>query len=179
MESGNVEPNTALVKEINLADCNFVNEYLAVDEASFLSAMSKIKESGNVGTAGDANQIKLLKDITMTFNVKDPALADYVGENKYTGKYNSLFFNRNIRVYSACGAKLTVAADTYMNIKNLASKVDGSEEPVLTIDVPVIVEGVAAVLTIRLYSRLVEHRMWVRLVTLCLAKMWTIMAFLL
>lgn len=141
MESGAVKPNEALIKEINLADCDFVNEYLAVDEASFLSAMSKIKTSGNVGTTRDANRIKLLKDITMTFNDEDPALTDYVGVNKYTGMHNSLFFNRNIRVYSACGARLTVAADTYMNIKNLASEVNGSEEPVLTIDVPVIVEG--------------------------------------
>ena len=66
--------------------------------------------------------MKLLKDITLTFDAtKNPAIAPYVGSGKYTGEYNSLFFDKNIKIYSACGAKLTVAADTKMHIKNLAT----------------------------------------------------------
>ena len=44
MPTGAVAPNKALIKEINLAECEFIPEYLVVDEASFLSAMNKIKE---------------------------------------------------------------------------------------------------------------------------------------
>lgn len=44
MPTGAVAPNKALIEEINLAECEFIPEYLVVDEASFLSAMNKIKE---------------------------------------------------------------------------------------------------------------------------------------
>lgn len=142
MPTGAVAPNKALIKEINLAECEFIPEYLVVDEASFLSAMNKIKENGATGTTEDANKVKLLKDITLTFDAaKNPAIEPYVGSGKYTGEYNSLFFDKNIKIYSACGAKLTVAADTKMHIKNLATAVVTSATPVLTIDVPVVIEG--------------------------------------
>lgn len=142
MPAGAVEPNKALVKEINLAECEFIPEYLVVDEASFLSAMDKIKKKGAMGIATDANKVKLLKDITLTFDAtKNSAIATYVGNGNYAGIYNSLFFDKNIKIYSACGAKLTVAADTKMHIKNLATAVVTSATPVLTIDVPVVIEG--------------------------------------
>ena len=56
MPTGAVAPNKALIKEINLAECEFIPEYLVVDEASFLSAMNKIKEKGATGIAEDANK---------------------------------------------------------------------------------------------------------------------------
>lgn len=147
MTSGAIKPNSALIKEINLATCEFKNEYLAVDEASFLSAMEKIKGvtvdnntiAGSTAKKFDANKVKLLRDITLTF--KGDAVAPYVGKDKYAGIYNSLFFDKNIQIYSACNAKLIVAADTKMHIKNLATKVEDGETPILTIDVPVVVEG--------------------------------------
>lgn len=141
MESGAIEPNKALVKEINVDECEFVNEYLAVDEASFLSAMDKIKNNGSTDDDIEANRVKLLRDIKMTF--AGDAVAPYVGNGKYAGIYNSLFFDKNIKIYSACGAKLIVTADTKMHIKNLASTVEGTPTPTptLTIDVPVVVEG--------------------------------------
>ena len=81
MTSGAIEPNKALVKEINVDDCEFVNEYLAVDEASFLSAMNKIKNNGSTANDFEANRVKLLRDIKMTF--KGNAVAPYVGKGNY------------------------------------------------------------------------------------------------
>ena len=124
MTSGAIEPNKALVKEINVDDCEFVNEYLAVDEASFLSAMNKIKNNGSTANDFEANRVKLLRDIKMTF--KGNAVAPYVGKGNYAGEFNSLFFDKHIKIYSACGAKLIVTADTKMHIKNLDSRSEGA-----------------------------------------------------
>lgn len=132
------------IMEFNLATCTFKNEYLAVDEESFLSAMNKIKTNGSTTAVADANQVKLLKDIRLTFDASDPKIAPYVGSGNYAGIYNTLFFDRNIEIYSKANAKLIVAAETKMNIKNLTSQIVSTatdRTPKLTIDVPVVVEG--------------------------------------
>lgn len=134
----------ANILDFNLATCTFKNEYLAVDEESFLSAMNKIKTNGSTLADENANQVKLLKDIRLTFDANDPKIAPYVGSGNYAGTQNSLFFDRNITIYSKANSKLIVAAETKMNIKNLTSAIVSTatdRTPKLTIDVPVVVEG--------------------------------------
>lgn len=143
-ETAAISSNSMYYKTINLHDCTFKNEYLAVDEESFLSAMDKIQKKGSDSDAEDANQVKLLKDIRLTFDANDPKIAPYVGKGNYAGELNSLFFDRNIKIYSKANAKLIVAAETKMNIKNQTSAIDATAKdrtPKLTIDVPVVVEG--------------------------------------
>lgn len=128
------------IKEINLYGQEFKNEYLAVDERSFISAMAKIKESGSKSINKDANKVKLLRDIELTLDSEE--LSDYIGENKYMGKFNSLFFDRNITIYSNANAKLTLKSGTKMHIKNLESAIIGEDKtPVLTVNVPMLIEG--------------------------------------
>ena len=130
------------IKEINLYGQEFKNEYLAVDERSFISAMAKIKESGSKSINKAANKVKLLRDIELTLDSEE--LSDYIGENKYMGKFNSLFFDRNITIYSNANAKLILKSGTKMHIKNLGSVITGTgvdKTPVLTVDVPVVIEG--------------------------------------
>ena len=139
MDAVALNSNKVLAKEINLATCVFKNEYLAVDEDSFLAAMAKIKAGGSDAENKDANTVKLLKNIKLTMTS-----TDYVGSGKYAGIYNSLFFDKNITIFSKCDAKLVIAADTYVNIKNTDTAVASAaadRTPVLTIDVPVEVEG--------------------------------------
>lgn len=129
------------IKEINLYGQEFKNEYLAVDERSFISAMAKIKESGSKSINKDANKVKLLRDIELTLGDN---VADYKGNGKYMGEYNSLFFDRNITIYSNANAKLILKSGTKMHIKNLGSVITGTgvdKTPVLTVDVPVVIEG--------------------------------------
>lgn len=127
------------IKEINLYGQEFKNEYLAVDERSFISAMAKIKESGSKSINKDANKVKLLRDIELTLGDN---VADYKGNGKYMGVYNSLFFDRNITIYSNANAKLILKSGTKMHIKNLATAITGVDNtPVLTVDVPVVIEG--------------------------------------
>lgn len=137
---GKISSNETQEIEINLNDCKFVNEYLAVDERSFISAMAKIKTSGSTTTDKAANKVKLLRDIELTLGDN---VADYIGNGKYMGEYNSLFFDRNITIYSNANAKLTLKSDTKMHIKNLASAITGVGDitPVLTVDVPMVIEG--------------------------------------
>lgn len=128
------------IKEINLYGQEFKNEYLAVDERSFISAMAKIKESGSKSINKDANKVKLLRDIELTLDSKE--LSDYIGEGKYMGIYNSLFFNKNITIYSNANAKLILKSGTKMHIKNLATTIIGVDNtPVLTVNVPMVIEG--------------------------------------
>lgn len=128
------------IKEINLYGQEFKNEYLAVDERSFISAMAKIKDSGSTSMEKDANKVKLLRDIELTLDSKE--LSDYIGEDKYMGIYNSLFFNKNITIYSNANAKLTLKSGTKMHIKNLATAIIGVDNtPVLTVNVPMVIEG--------------------------------------
>lgn len=129
------------IKEINLYGQEFKNEYLAVDERSFISAMAKIKESGSKSINKDANKVKLLRDIELTLGDN---VADYKGNDKYMGVYNSLFFDRNITIYSNANAKLTLKSGTKMHIKNLESVITGTgvdKIPVLTVNVPMVIEG--------------------------------------
>lgn len=139
-EKGKISSNETQEIEINLNDCKFVNEYLAVDERSFISAMAKIKTSGSTTTDKAANKVKLLRDIELTLGEN---VADYKGNGKYMGEYNSLFFDRNITIYSNANAKLTLKSGTKMHIKNLASAITGVGDitPVLTVDVPMVIEG--------------------------------------
>lgn len=128
------------IKEINLYGQEFKNEYLAVDERSFISAMAKIKDSGSKSMEKDANKVKLLRDIELTLDSKE--LSDYIGEGEYMGIYNSLFFNKNITIYSNANAKLILKSGTKMHIKNLATAITGVDNtPVLTVDVPMVIEG--------------------------------------
>ena len=94
-EKGKISSNGVQQVEINLNECTFINEYLAVDERSFISAMAKIKESGSISTDKAANKVKLLRDIELTLGDN---VADYKGNGKYMGEYNSLFFDRNITI---------------------------------------------------------------------------------
>lgn len=129
------------IKEINLYGQEFKNEYLAVDERSFISAMAKIKESGSKSINKDANKVKLLRDIELTLGNN---VADYKGNGKYMGEYNSLFFDRNITIYSNANAKLILKSGTKMHIKNLGSVITGTgvdKTPVLTVNVPMVIEG--------------------------------------
>lgn len=138
-EKGKISSNGVQQVEINLNECTFINEYLAVDERSFISAMAKIKESGSKSTDKDANKVKLLRDIELTLGDN---VVDYKGNGKYMGEYNSLFFDRNITIYSNANAKLTLKSGTKMHIKNLASAIIGVDKtPVLTVNVPVVIEG--------------------------------------
>lgn len=139
-EKGKISSNETQEIEINLNDCKFVNEYLAVDERSFISAMAKIKTSGSTSIDKAANKVKLLRDIELTLGDN---VADYKGIGKYMGDLNSLFFDRNITIYSNANAKLTLKSGTKMHIKNLASAITGvgDKTPVLTVDVPVVIEG--------------------------------------
>lgn len=139
-EKGKISSNGVQEVEINLNECTFINEYLAVDERSFISAMAKIKESGSKSTDKAANKVKLLRDIELTLGEN---VADYKGNGKYMGEYNSLFFDRNITIYSNANAKLTLKSGTKMHIKNLASAITGVGDitPVLTVDVPMVIEG--------------------------------------
>lgn len=139
-EKGKISSNGVQEVEINLNECTFINEYLAVDERSFISAMAKIKESGSKSINKDANKVKLLRDIELTLDSEE--LSDYIGENKYMGKFNSLFFDRNITIYSNANAKLTLKSGTKMHIKNLESAIIGVDKtPVLTVNVPMLIEG--------------------------------------
>lgn len=139
-EKGKISSNGVQEVEINLNECTFINEYLAVDERSFISAMAKIKESGSKSINKDANKVKLLRDIELTLDSEE--LSDYIGENKYMGKFNSLFFDRNITIYSNANAKLTLKSGTKMHIKNLESAIIGVDKtPVLTVKVPMLIEG--------------------------------------
>lgn len=129
------------IKEINLYGQEFKNEYLAVDERSFISAMAKIKESGSKSINKDANKVKLLRDIELTLGNN---VADYKGNGKYMGEYNSLFFDRNITIYSNANAKLILKSGTKMHIKNLGSVITGTgvdKTPVLTVNVPMVIQG--------------------------------------
>ena len=55
---------------------------------------------------------------------------------------DSLFFDRNITIYSNANAKLILKSGTKMHIKNLASAITGVDIiPVLTVNVPMIIEG--------------------------------------
>lgn len=138
-EKGKISSNGIQQVEINLNECTFINEYLAVDERSFISAMAKIKESGSRSTDKAANKVKLLRDIELTLGEN---VADYKGNGKYMGEYNSLFFDRNITIYSNANAKLTLKSGTKMHIKNLESAITGEDKtPVLTVDVPMLIEG--------------------------------------
>ena len=138
-EKGKISSNGVQQVEINLNECTFINEYLAVDERSFISAMAKIKESGSISTDKAANKVKLLRDIELTLGDN---VADYKGNGKYMGVYNSLFFDRNITIYSNANAKLILKSGTKMHIKNLASAITGVDIiPVLTVNVPMIIEG--------------------------------------
>lgn len=138
-EKGKISSNGVQQVEINLNECTFINEYLAVDERSFISAMAKIKESGSISTDKAANKVKLLRDIELTLGDN---VADYKGNGKYMGEYNSLFFDRNITIYSNANAKLILKSGTKMHIKNLASAITGVDIiPVLTVNVPMIIEG--------------------------------------
>lgn len=138
-EKGKISSNGVQQVEINLNECTFINEYLAVDERSFISAMAKIKESGSISTDKAANKVKLLRDIELTLGDN---VADYKGNGKYMGEYNSLFFDRNITIYSNANAKLILKSGTKMHIKNLASAITGVDIiPVLTVSVPMIIEG--------------------------------------
>lgn len=138
-EKGKISSNGVQQVEINLNECTFINEYLAVDERSFISAMAKIKESGSKSTDKAANKVKLLRDIELTLGDN---VADYKGNGKYMGEYNSLFFDRNITIYSNANAKLILKSGTKMHIKNLASAITGVDIiPVLTVNVPMIIEG--------------------------------------
>lgn len=146
-ELGKITSNGVQNISINLNECEFQNEYLAVDELSFISAMAKIKDNGATTIDKDANKVKLLRDIRLTLDASDnPALNDYIGQGKYMGIYNSLFFDRNIQIYSNANAKLIVTAGTKMNIKNLSNSAivtqnETDKTPTLTINVPVVVEG--------------------------------------
>lgn len=138
-EKGKISSNGVQQVEINLNECTFINEYLAVDERSFISAMAKIKESGSRSTDKAANKVKLLRDIELTLGDN---VADYKGSGKYMGEYNSLFFDRNITIYSNANAKLTLKSGTKMHIKNLATAITGVDNtPVLTVNVPMVIEG--------------------------------------
>lgn len=138
-EKGKISSNGVQQVEINLNECTFINEYLAVDERSFISAMAKIKESGSTSTDKAANKVKLLRDIELTLGDN---VADYKGNGKYMGEYNSLFFDRNITIYSNANAKLILKSGTKMHIKNLASAItDVDIIPVLTVNIPMIIEG--------------------------------------
>lgn len=138
-EKGKISSNGVQQVEINLNECTFINEYLAVDERSFISAMAKIKESGSRSTDKAANKVKLLRDIELTLGED---VKDYIGQNKYMGIYNSLFFDRNITIYSNANAKLTLKSGTKMHIKNLATAITGVDNtPVLTVNVPMVIEG--------------------------------------
>lgn len=138
-EKGKISSNGVQQVEINLNECTFINEYLAVDERSFISAMAKIKESGSRSTDKAANKVKLLRDIELTLGDN---VADYKGNGKYMGEYNSLFFDRNITIYSNANAKLTLKSGTKMHIKNLATAITGVDNtPVLTVNVPMVIEG--------------------------------------
>lgn len=140
-EKGKISSNGVQQVEINLNECTFINEYLAVDERSFISAMAKIKESGSKSTDKDANKVKLLRDIELTLGDN---VVDYKGNGKYMGEYNSLFFDRNITIYSNANAKLILKSGTKMHIKNLGSVITGTgvdKTPVLTVNVPMVIEG--------------------------------------
>lgn len=138
-EKGKISSNGVQQVEINLNECTFINEYLAVDERSFISAMAKIQTNGSTSTDKAANKVKLLRDIELTLGDN---VADYKGNGKYMGEYNSLFFDRNITIYSNANAKLTLKSGTKMHIKNLATAITGVDNtPVLTVNVPMVIEG--------------------------------------
>lgn len=138
-EKGKISSNGVQQVEINLNECTFINEYLAVDERSFISAMAKIQTNGSTSTDKAANKVKLLRDIELTLGDN---VADYKGNGKYMGEYNSLFFDRNITIYSNANAKLILKSGTKMHIKNLATAITGVDIiPVLTVNVPMIIEG--------------------------------------
>lgn len=138
-EKGKISSNGVQQVEINLNECTFINEYLAVDERSFISAMAKIQTNGSTSPDKAANKVKLLRDIELTLGDN---VADYKGNGKYMGEYNSLFFDRNITIYSNANAKLTLKSGTKMHIKNLATAITGVDNtPVLTVNVPMVIEG--------------------------------------
>lgn len=138
-EKGKISSNGVQQVEINLNECTFINEYLAVDERSFISAMAKIQTNGSTSTDKAANKVKLLRDIELTLGDN---VADYKGNGKYMGEYNSLFFDRNITIYSNANVKLILKSGTKMHIKNLATAITGVDIiPVLTVNVPMIIEG--------------------------------------
>lgn len=118
-------PNGSCVTEINLNDYEFTNTYVAVDEETFISAMSKIKSNGAATPAW--NTIKLLNDVTLATVNK----ANY----SYVGEFNSLFFDKNIRVESEFDAKLTVASGQELYIKS------ENADATFDINVDVVIEG--------------------------------------
>lgn len=118
-------PNGNCVTEINLDDYAFTNTYVAVDEETFISAMSKIKSNGAATPAW--NTIKLLNDVTLA-NVNKT-------QYPYVGDYNTLFFNKNIRVESEFDAKLTVASGQELYIKS------ENADATFDINVDVVIEG--------------------------------------
>lgn len=118
-------PNGNCVTEINLDDYAFTNTYVAVDEETFISAMSKIKSNGAATPA--LNTIKLLNDVTLA-NVNKT-------QYPYVGDYNTLFFNKNIRVESEFDAKLTVASGQELYIKS------ENADATFDINVDVVIEG--------------------------------------
>lgn len=118
-------PNGSCVTEINLDDYVFTNTYVAVDEETFISAMSKIKDHGAATPAW--NTIKLLNDVVLA-NVNNTNYS-------YVGDYNTLFFNKNIRVESEFDAKLTVASGQELYIKS------ENANATFDINVDVVIEG--------------------------------------
>lgn len=139
-------PNGNGVTKINLNDCDFTNSYMAVDEETLLSALKSINYIPSRDTK--EYRIQLLKDITLASvnQTTYPTSGEtYNGTNgtqmsigDYIGIYNTLFYNKNIRITSDFGAKLTVATGQALNIKRGKNSV---EDATFDIDVDVVVEG--------------------------------------
>lgn len=133
-----IQPNQPCFTVINLASYkdSFKSEYLVDDELSLVSALNTIYNKGDQGTNADANVIKLLRDVKVTFDAENTELAAALGDNKN----HTMFYNRNITIEGV--GKLIVASDTYAQIKTSnTSRVENSGTPVLTINVDVEIEG--------------------------------------
>lgn len=122
-----IQPNKASIHSIDLKDVVFKNEYMVVDEASFISAMAKIYANGS---ASDVNTIQLLNDVRL-----ESVNTENYGDLNYIGNFQTLFFNKDINIISDFDATLTIAEGQYINIKS------DNNDAKLDIDVDVIIEG--------------------------------------
>ena len=122
-----IQPNEASIHNIDLKDVVFKNEYMVVDEASFISAMAKIYASGSTSAV---NTIQLLNDVRL-----ESVNKENYGNLNYIGNFQTLFFNKDINIVSDFGATLTIAEGQHINIKS------DNNDAKLDIDVDVIIEG--------------------------------------
>lgn len=125
--------NTSLTVQVKASE--FTTTYYAVDEVSMVDALKKINVAGNNGSAADANKITLLRDINM--------LA--TNDSEYTGTSlagNTFMAEKNVKIIadaSSAGANLIITGNKLTT--GTSRTFAAAAGKMLTIDVPVIIEG--------------------------------------